>query len=699
MLSTTSPFCPMVPTSTMTPPTTTTPHRPQGSPKQCSNCFVAETCQWRNVRSENGILCNACFIYQRKYKKTRPITAMEKYRSKKAHRQNCTQIQDTQVYEGNEIHIPGGNGIYNRYQLIFTVFIGRTGIGGDPYRYIVTPGREMMIEVVTKSLFMNTKMAISVYYRAYCKQLQISDGQTISIPGNSLQPIPANYSCTYVITAPTSPTTGLYANVTLISNMNGFQDKIIVTDITGANDWDPDINYYNYIVIPGSSMLFEIKTGDMFMASMFLIRVEWHEVNIGPTKPMIRDEINYVDLALLKDDTSVFNSVTFSANEQLVVSQVYYISVQIDFPNCFVIDGNITDQKRVFTFKNFNYTVYESESNYMTFVMFSKGMNAYVLNLLSVAKEVHHHLPANYNCTYQILPPVNYDTGLYAKVILKNGLRGANDLIIVTDVDGKTTTMNNRTGIGGFPFEYLVFPGAQFFIQVTTKSVLMNSMFSITVEYHNAPIGPTSTLKTGSEMNYFEMATIRDGRNVFSSRTFTDKDSIYMYVGRKDNRVITCWDCFVIDGTFMNQTRVFRLASVDYQVFNTKSNALTIIAFEDGSIPLVFNRYSEAQQYTAMFAYATTPVIPEYVDMKTFFSGFTEVLEVVNFNSTGIIMQDLVIRSDTCNAYVVDGPPNNSSKVIMDIANATMPKSFDLKYFSVINLDCDFVFGVKSYDN
>ncbi|KAF1754442.1 hypothetical protein GCK72_021004 [Caenorhabditis remanei] len=52
---------------TMTPPTTTTPHRSQGSSKQCSNCFATETCQWRNVRSENGILCNACFIYQRKY--------------------------------------------------------------------------------------------------------------------------------------------------------------------------------------------------------------------------------------------------------------------------------------------------------------------------------------------------------------------------------------------------------------------------------------------------------------------------------------------------------------------------------------------------------------------------------------------------------------------------------------------------------
>ncbi|KAF1754946.1 hypothetical protein GCK72_021511 [Caenorhabditis remanei] len=344
---------------------------------------------------------------------------------------NCTQIQDNQIYEGSEIHIPGGNGDLqsipanfhcitvprdSAYKLYASVELkngirgvndyiivteesgnrirmnNRTGIGGNPYRHIVTPGSEMTIEVVTKSVFMNTKMAISVYYRAYCKQLpdsDVSDGQSISIPGNSLQPIPTLYSCTYLIAAPTSPTTGLYANVTLISNMNGFQDKIIVTDITGADDWDRDINYYNYIVIPGSSMSFQIKTGELFMGSMFLIRVEWHEVNIGPTKPMIRDEINYVDLALLKDDTSVFNSVTFSANEQLVVNDVTYnISAWIDFLNCFVIDGNITDQKRVFTFKNFNSFYFESESNYMTFVMFSKGTNAFVLNLLSVAREV-----------------------------------------------------------------------------------------------------------------------------------------------------------------------------------------------------------------------------------------------------------------------------------------------------------------------
>nr|ABC00811.1 GATA transcription factor MED6 [Caenorhabditis remanei] len=101
MLSMTPPFYPMptatsaitsdshaAPLLTMTPPTTTTPHRSQGSPKKCFNCFATETCQWRNVRSENGILCNACFIYQRKYKKTRPVTAVEKYRYKKVHKQS-----------------------------------------------------------------------------------------------------------------------------------------------------------------------------------------------------------------------------------------------------------------------------------------------------------------------------------------------------------------------------------------------------------------------------------------------------------------------------------------------------------------------------------------------------------------------------------------------------------------------------------
>ncbi|KAF1754942.1 hypothetical protein GCK72_021507 [Caenorhabditis remanei] len=33
------------PLLSMTPPTTTTPHRPQDAPKQCSNCFATETCQ------------------------------------------------------------------------------------------------------------------------------------------------------------------------------------------------------------------------------------------------------------------------------------------------------------------------------------------------------------------------------------------------------------------------------------------------------------------------------------------------------------------------------------------------------------------------------------------------------------------------------------------------------------------------------
>ncbi|PIC43082.1 hypothetical protein B9Z55_009959 [Caenorhabditis nigoni] len=65
----------------------TTPRISKTYTKQCSNCFITESCQWRNVTSREGMLCNACFTYRRKYKKDRPTAAIEKYRSQKRGKQ------------------------------------------------------------------------------------------------------------------------------------------------------------------------------------------------------------------------------------------------------------------------------------------------------------------------------------------------------------------------------------------------------------------------------------------------------------------------------------------------------------------------------------------------------------------------------------------------------------------------------------
>ncbi|CAA92204.2 GATA-type domain-containing protein [Caenorhabditis elegans] len=69
--------------STSTQSSTTPSNSDNKKSFQCSNCSVTETIRWRNIRSKEGIQCNACFIYQRKYNKTRPVTAVNKYQKRK----------------------------------------------------------------------------------------------------------------------------------------------------------------------------------------------------------------------------------------------------------------------------------------------------------------------------------------------------------------------------------------------------------------------------------------------------------------------------------------------------------------------------------------------------------------------------------------------------------------------------------------
>ncbi|PIC17049.1 hypothetical protein B9Z55_023432 [Caenorhabditis nigoni] len=62
--------------------------------QKCSNCSITKSCQWRNVKSKEHILCNACFTYQRKYKKNRPMKAIQDYKKKKIDMPITTQMQD-----------------------------------------------------------------------------------------------------------------------------------------------------------------------------------------------------------------------------------------------------------------------------------------------------------------------------------------------------------------------------------------------------------------------------------------------------------------------------------------------------------------------------------------------------------------------------------------------------------------------------
>lgn len=297
-------------------------------------------------------------------------------------------------------------------------------------------------------------------------------------------------------------------------------------------------------------------------------------------------------------------------------------------------------------------------------------------------------IPANFNCIYKITVPAGDSSGIYANVTVFNGIKGVNDFIVVRDITITDYTLNSRRGNGSNT--YFVTPGTQITIQVTTKSVFMNSQFLITVEYGNAAYGPVKPMKAGGEMNFLDMSTLRDGQSAFSSVTFYGDEEIFITTAL-NYRWKDCVFCYVIDGDFIEQGGVYKLTDVAYSGFTTTGKRITVISFEDGNVGLVLNRKSEFKQFNILSAIAVTSYLPDYGEMQYINEG----AEVVNFNSTGIIIKDVNIQSlGHCKAHIVSGPPNNSSQFLLDIATATFPHYFDLQYFTIINENCTFGFGV-----
>uniref|UniRef100_A0A1I7TH52 CUB_2 domain-containing protein n=1 Tax=Caenorhabditis tropicalis TaxID=1561998 RepID=A0A1I7TH52_9PELO len=300
-------------------------------------------------------------------------------------------------------------------------------------------------------------------------------------------------------------------------------------------------------------------------------------------------------------------------------------------------------------------------------------------------------LPANFNCVYRITSPKQFS----ATVTLWNGIRGVNDYIYVLTQEGIAETHNNRTGIGGAPVEYVVVPGAEMSIQVITKSVFMNSTFSIMIEFTSAVIGPTLQMKTGSEMNYFDLSALQDGQDkTFKTVTFTGTTQIHML---RVNSSDDCQNYYIIDGTIDNHTAVYRRSRCgDLRFDGLGSTSITIMTRSNQFFGFVLNTPEEWLEYNIV------SLINAVQNEDTIFSfpdnGTRQAMEVVNFNSIGIIFQAKTIWSMICEAYLVSGPPNNASTVILKVEDSE-PHYFDLKYLTVIQNNCDFDFNLRAYNN
>ncbi|CAL2040146.1 unnamed protein product [Caenorhabditis brenneri] len=313
-------------------------------------------------------------------------------------------------------------------------------------------------------------------------------------------------------------------------------------------------------------------------------------------------------------------------------------------------------------------------------------------------------LPANFNCIYKIPAPLNSTYGFYVSLTLISQLNGANDYITVTDTVGEKTTLTSRNK---GPSHYYVLPGREVYIQVVTKSVLMNSMISITAKYHRAQFGPEIRMRRDEKMNFVPLGDLRDSswysRKYSSSVTYIGDEQIFMTVATAgvSSPASFLSECYVIDGTFYDQKSVHRLYDfVYYHSFITTSNTITIASFQDEfslDQGVVLNTLSEASQYNKLISTATNDV--QKIDM-TFEMRNTEkgAVEVVDFESNPITMLSLNIESYTCNAVVVEEAPNNSSRVVLDLTKAQrlMPYTFNLTRFSIIADPCSLRFSVLS---
>ncbi|PIC25465.1 hypothetical protein B9Z55_018388 [Caenorhabditis nigoni] len=278
-------------------------------------------------------------------------------------------------------------------------------------------------------------------------------------------------------------------------------------------------------------------------------------------------------------------------------------------------------------------------------------------------------IPANFNCVYNISVPTNSTDGLYAVVTVLNGLKGVNDFMLVTETTGKLVKI---TSTSDFLRSFKMVPGSRMSVQVVTKSVQMNSQFEITVQYHAAIIGQNLKMKTGGEMNFVDVKAIGDDSSFFNSVTYTGTEPILVTLATDQNSFDGYTNCYVIDGTIQNQVQVYQVDDLLHKSrLTTTYNSVTI------------------------FTSLTSSAIKQTDDYYYLLGN--RAVEFVNFNSVGILMDNVRMDTEPCNATVVSGPPNNSSKVLLDLSTyPLMPQNFNVKYFTIISNECRFEFSVRA---
>lgn len=299
-------------------------------------------------------------------------------------------------------------------------------------------------------------------------------------------------------------------------------------------------------------------------------------------------------------------------------------------------------------------------------------------------------LSANFNCIYTISPPLM----VYAKVQVENKLKGVNDVIIVRDTIGKSTIINSKSN---FITLFTVFPNTITTIQVTTKSVQMNSMFLLNISFEKMPVSITELLETGTDtLNY---RVLNETQVELSERqlvTYQTTDRITVTLANSLNRNDIFDNFYVVDGDFHYPTVIQRVSDFNQcgiQCYRSQTSTVTIVGLDEyideSSVILMSTSESEVfDEVTAMTFYDSE----NYFDISnrtvTIGSKTSDVAYVIlSKDSDGIVILDFSFTQSTPGmiATAVSGPPNSASKVLVDFTQNSNTFPMNHTVFSTRN--------------
>lgn len=315
-------------------------------------------------------------------------------------------------------------------------------------------------------------------------------------------------------------------------------------------------------------------------------------------------------------------------------------------------------------------------------------------------------LPANFNCTYTITPPLM----TYAKIQVENKLKGLNDVIIVRDSLGKSTVINSRSN---FLSTFTSFPNTITMVQVTTKSVQMNSMFLLNIAFEKMPTPVFKALEAATNiMNYVTLNDTQidlDGRQLV---TYQAKEKITVNLGTSLNQNDFYDNFYVVDGDFHYPTSVTRVSSFnqcDGHCFRSETNFVTVVGLDEftDESAVVLMTTSESEVYDDVVA-MTLYDSDNYWDITNrtviFDSKNTNLAYMIlSKDSDGVVIVGFSFTEAPKGliAKAVAGPPNNASEILVDFTNSSnvFPIKLNVKYLSIILTNCSAKFTVSSLYN